>query len=90
MTAPDPRPLHRAPVAYRGPHDAARHPIRDRRAGRNDRLSALLEVLDGVELGEHDRRMLRHWADVLDVGDLGSLVSMLGRARAAGPDGGDR
>lgn len=86
----DLRALRRAPVAVRAPHDVPRPPIRDRRTRRTDRQNALEEALDGVELAEHDLRMLRHWADVLDVADLGTLVSLLGRARAAGPveDGG--
>lgn len=85
-------PLDRAPRAYRVPFDVVRpeapyDPDRDRwrAARRADRVAALLETLDGIELGDYDRRIAEHLAGSLDTPELGAVVSWVLRARAADP-----
>ncbi|QFZ17732.1 hypothetical protein [Saccharothrix syringae] len=55
----------------------------DRRRTRRhaDRVIALLEPLDGVELGEHDRRVIE-WLATHDTSVVGTVASLLYRARA--------
>ncbi|CAL9576573.1 hypothetical protein SUDANB95_04908 [Actinosynnema sp. ALI-1.44] len=53
-----------------------------RRARRNaDRVTALLEPLDGVELGEHDRHVIE-WLAAHETSLVGTIASLLYRARA--------
>jgi hypothetical protein len=46
-----------------------------------DRVAALLEPLDGVQLGEHDRHVIEWLADQ-DTSVVGTVASLLYRARA--------
>jgi hypothetical protein len=57
----------------------------------NDCVDALLEALDGIELGAHDRRIIE-WLSQWEIETVGTVVSLLYRARAAGiwACGGDR
>jgi hypothetical protein len=48
-----------------------------------DRVTALLEPLDGIELGHHDRRIIDWLAD-WDTTTIGTIASLLYRARAIG------
>jgi hypothetical protein len=48
-----------------------------------DRLAVLADVLDGVELGTWDRRVVR-WLTELDTSTLVTVASWIARARAAG------
>jgi hypothetical protein len=95
---PSPRlaPLQHPPRGIRPPfntasHDtAADHPTgettQQRQArGRADRVIALLEPLDGIELGAYDRRILDWLAD-WDTTTIGTIASLLYRARAIGHD----
>lgn len=87
-------PLGRAPRRIRPPFDVAvTEPVDDRvadetadqwRARRHaDRVAALLEALDGVELGDYDRRIVEWLAD-WDNGTVGTVASLFYRAREAG------
>jgi len=51
-----------------------------------DRVAALLEALDGVELGAYDRRTIE-WLANWDTGVVGTLASLFYRARAADAPG---
>ncbi|WP_143532087.1 hypothetical protein [Saccharothrix sp. ALI-22-I] len=87
-------PLRRPPQRLRPPFDMedVGH-LDDRRPGENtgqwrarrhtDRVAALLEPLDGIELGEHDRRIIEWLADH-DTSVVGTVASLLYRARTAG------
>jgi hypothetical protein len=48
-----------------------------------DRLAVLADVLDGVELGAWDRRVVR-WLTELDTSTLVTIASWIARARVAG------
>ncbi|MEU4740990.1 hypothetical protein AB0G02_11075 [Actinosynnema sp. NPDC023658] len=48
-----------------------------------DRVTALLEPLDGVELGKHDRHVIE-WLATHDTSVVGTIASLLYRARATG------
>ena len=50
-----------------------------------DRLAALQEPLDRVELGAHDQRILNWLAD-WDTSVIGTIASLFYRAREAGPE----
>lgn len=52
-----------------------------------DRVTALLEPLDGIELGDHDRRIINWLAD-WDTSTIGTIASLLYRARTIGPTDG--
>jgi hypothetical protein len=52
-----------------------------------DRVDALLEPLDGIELGEYDRRIIDWLAD-WDTSVIGTVASLIYRARAVGPTDG--
>jgi hypothetical protein len=87
-------PLHHAPHRVRPPFDVAddarpqwRPRDQDVDAWRADRVAALLEALDGIELGVHDRRIIA-WLAEWEIGTVGTIVSLLYRARAAGIAGG--
>lgn len=90
MSAPDLGPLDQAPKGFRPPFDE--HPPHDpdlnterwRARRRAERVQALHDALAGIELGAHDERMIAHWAGD-DEPTLGTLVSLLLRARQAGP-----
>ena len=99
QTAPaGPGPLDRAPRRIRPPFNGdylldPPHPgetidqWRDRR--HTDATQALLEPLAGIELGDYDRKIL-DWLANWDTDTIGTLASLLYRARAAGPIGGGR
>lgn len=55
-----------------------------RDAVRADRVAALSEPLVGLELGAYDRRILA-WLAGWDIPTVGSMSSLLHRARAAQP-----
>jgi hypothetical protein len=84
-------PLYHPPRRIRPPfnidyYDSADHHVGETsdewRARRHaDRLAALLEPLDGVELGAHDQRIIDWLAD-WDTETIGTIASLLYRARA--------
>ncbi len=93
---PRPRSPHLAPLQHpprriRPPFDIASHDTADDHRngettdplarGHADRVTALLEPLDGIELGAHDRRILDWLAD-WDTSTVGTIASLLYRARA--------
>jgi hypothetical protein len=91
---PDPSqlgPLHAPPCNVRPPFDQYRpdpaaaayghDPARWRQHRHNDALAAILEPLDGVELGDYDRRMI-DWLAGFDDPTVGTFVSLLWRLRA--------
>jgi hypothetical protein len=92
-TNPSMVPLRREPRRIRPPFDVDSYqpdhsPIsetdgkwRDRRY--SDRVTALLEALDGVELGEYDRRIIE-WLANWDTSVVGTVASLFYRARATG------
>lgn len=89
--ATDLGPLDAEPVSVRPPFDQRPAPApfdpdteRWRAAQRADRLAALTDALAEVELGAYDRRML-DWLAGWDTPTVGTIVSLLHRARAAGP-----
>ena len=84
MTRLDLRPLDTEPVSVHAPYDVRRPVSWDVSAVRHDYLTALHEPLAGVRLGAHDDRMLT-WLAGWDVPTVGSVVSLLHRARAARP-----
>jgi hypothetical protein len=63
-------------------------PADDHGAQQADRVTALLEALDGVDLGAHDRYPV-FWLVEREVSVVGTVVSWLYRARAAGTEVGD-
>jgi len=92
LTRPVVPPLHHPPRRYRPPFDAATYIPVEQRADETeaewrtrahaDRVAALTEPLDGVELGEQDRRILA-WLAGWDTDTVGTVASLLYRARAA-------
>lgn len=84
--APDVRPLHVEPVSVRAPHDVRPPAPRDlpaRGAMLVEHERAIRAALAGVELGAYDERMIG-WLSRWDVPTVATVVSLLGRARAAG------
>lgn len=95
-------PLHHEPRRIRPPFNVDGHEAAndyhssvttdqwriDRHA---DQVAALLEPLDGIELGAYDRRIIE-WLAGWDTGTIGTIASLIYRARAAGTDqsGGER
>lgn len=77
-------PLDREPINIRPPFDVRRTLIYDLEAARLDFLAAVHEPLTGIALGTYDERMLR-WLAGWDTPTVGTLVSLLHRARAARP-----
>lgn len=51
-----------------------------------DRVAALLEPLDGIELGEYDYRIIE-WLGTWDTSVIGTVASLLYRARMLPLDG---
>lgn len=95
-----PGPLHHAPRRIRPPFDADTYlPADHQRADETpdqwrartqaDTVAALLEPLAGIELGPYDHKILGWLAD-WDIDTVGTIASLLYRARAAGPIGGGR
>ena len=79
-------PLHHPPRRIRPPFnvDSCSAETSQRHA---DQVAALLEPLDGVELGAHDRRIIGWLAD-WDIETVGTIASLLYRARAIDAAGG--
>lgn len=92
-------PLHRPPRRIRPPFNVDSYASDDQRTGETsdqwrarrqaDRVAALLESLDGVELGEYDRRII-DWLAGWDTETVGAVASLLYRARAADSSGSAR
>lgn len=89
---PELGPLRHEPRRVRPPFDAADQateqqpgetPDQWRARIGNDREAALLEALDGLELGEHDRRIVR-WLSGWEPSTVAAVVSWIYRARQAG------
>ena len=89
-------PLRNEPGRIRPPFDLHRDgPADDYRFGETadqwrarrhaDRLAALQEPLDGIELGAHDQRIL-DWLAGWDTSVIGTVASLLYRAREAGAE----
>lgn len=87
-------PLHREPRRIRPPFDVAvSEPVDDRQADEThdqwrarrhaDRVAALLEALDGVEIGDHDMRIIE-WLAGWEPSTVGTIASLITRAREAG------
>ncbi|WP_158894247.1 hypothetical protein [Amycolatopsis anabasis] len=87
-------PLKHAPKRIRPPFDTDPGDRSDhRRAGESleqwrarrhaDRVRALQEPLDGVELGAYDRRVIE-WLAQWDTAVVGAVASLLYRVREAG------
>ena len=55
---------------------------------RGERLRLLLEVLDDVDLGAYDQRLLEHYAHVWDTSTVLTIASWIRRAHTAGHDAG--
>lgn len=87
MARHDPAPLRRLdvePINIRPPFEVRRTLIYDLEASRLDFLAAVHEPLTGIELGSYDERMLR-WLAGWDTPTVGTLVSLLHRARSSPP-----
>lgn len=84
MTALDLRPLHTMPIGIRAPFDVRRPIVHDLEASRLDYLDALMTPLAGIELGAYDHRMIG-WLAGWDTPTVGTVASLLHRARSAGP-----
>ena len=82
MTRPDLRPLDVEPVSVRAPYDVRRPAVWDVAAVRAEYLAVLHEPLTGIPLGTYDQRMLA-WLAGWDVPTVGTVASLLHRARAA-------
>jgi hypothetical protein len=87
MTRPDLRPFDVEPVSVRAPYDVRRPAVWDVLAVRAEYLAVLHEPLTGIPLGTYDQRMLA-WLAGWDVPTVGTVASLLHRARAAQPLGG--
>jgi hypothetical protein len=89
-------PLDAEPQHYRAPFDVyvpEPPPHRDRSHGafeawrqrrRDERIAALVEPLEGLPLGAYDRQVLA-WLAGFDNATVGTVVSLLHRARATAP-----
>ena len=74
-------PLDREPVSVHAPfvpYPGGQY----RHEGPEERRTALLGALDGVQLGAYDQRIL-HWLTGWDVPPVAAVVSLLWRARHA-------
>jgi hypothetical protein len=87
-------PLRHEPRRIRPPFDVGSHDAADDhhfgetadqwRARRHaDRVEALLDPLDGVELGEHDLRIVE-WLAGWDTSVIGTVASLFYRLREVG------
>jgi hypothetical protein len=86
-------PLEEEPRGLRPPY-TLRDPERNQRAGEGtdswrvrmhaDKLAALLDPLDGIELGAYDRRIL-DWMAGWDIPTVATISSLLHRTRHADP-----
>ncbi len=87
-------PLKRAPQRIRPPFDMDGHePAYERQFGETDdqwrarrhadRVTALLEPLDGIGLGPHDHTIIEWLAD-WDTSVIGTVASLFYRARTTG------
>ena len=93
MSHPVHPPLEREPQCIRPPFDGSTYGPIERLAEETaeawrarvhaDRVAALTEALNGVELGAYDRRILDWLAD-WDVSTVGTIASLFYRARLAG------
>lgn len=88
-------PLQHAPRRIRPPFDMAGYAPADgprrvettgqwRARTHADRVTALLEPLDGIELGGYDRRIIE-WLAGSNNSTIGAIASLLYRARAIDP-----
>ena len=89
MSSLDLRPLDAAPVSIRGPFDLRWAAVRDVEGRRLDYVTALRESLASIPLGAYYERMLTRLAS-LDVLTVGTVASLLHRARTARPLAGAR
>jgi hypothetical protein len=88
-------PLQHPPRRIRPPFDTSHDTAGDQNdqttqppdRGHADRVTALLEPLDGIELGAHDLRIIDWLAD-WDTSTIGTIASLLYRARAIDHDDG--
>jgi hypothetical protein len=88
-------PLQHPPRRIRPPFDTSHDTAGDQNdqttqppdRGHADRVTALLEPLDGIELGAYDLRILEWLAD-WDTPTIGTIASLLYRARAIDHDAG--
>lgn len=93
MRNPKTPPLHREPRRVRPPFDCDTPESAGRQADEtadqwrtrrhDNRVAALLEALDGIELGDYDRRII-DWLAGWDTSVVGTVASLLYRAREAG------
>lgn len=77
--------LRHAPRRIRPPFDVGvdLHRHEAPTARRDDKVVALLEALDGIELGAHDQRIIASLAE-WETATVGTFVSLLYRVQAAG------
>ncbi|RDI23037.1 hypothetical protein [Lentzea flaviverrucosa] len=88
-------PLHHEPRRIRPPFNVESQQPDDHRPGetnddwrarnRADQVAALLEALDGIELGAHDHRIVE-WLAGWDTSVIGTVASLFYRARAVDGD----
>jgi hypothetical protein len=88
-------PLHHEPRRIRPPFNVESYEPDHYRPGetndewrarnRADQVTALLEALDGIELGAHDRRIVE-WLASWDTSVIGTVASLFYRARAVDGD----
>jgi len=89
-------PLHRPPRRIRPPFNVDHYAPNEPRPGETtdqwrarrhaDQVAALLEPLDGVELGTYDRRII-DWLAGWDTETIATVASLLYRARAVDATG---
>lgn len=77
-------PLDAPPVGLHPPYHLRRPRISDPAAAFRARIDALRAPLLGMELGRHDSRVL-DWLAGWDTETVGTVASLLHRARAADP-----
>lgn len=88
-------PLHHEPRRIRPPFNMESKQPDNHRPGetndewrarnRADQVAALLEALDGIELGAHDHRVVE-WLASWDTSVIGTVASLFYRARAVDGD----
>ncbi len=77
VQAPTPGAVSQAPIDFEPEGPFLTEP---------DRLALLAEVLDGVDLGDYDHRILR-WLARWDTPTVRTVAALIGRARIAAPVG---